>query len=58
MEGIITFKFKGLTLFKADVWDIAALLVLPRSPFLQSMPDAIFIDDQEILEPKNMEDAT
>jgi len=56
IKGMITFKFEGMTLFKANVWEAAALLLFRGRPPLDSMPDQIFIDDKEILKPENMED--
>lgn len=56
MEGMITFKLEGMTLFKVNVWQLAALLLFDSRPGLDLMPDEIFIDDIEILKPNNMED--
>ena len=58
MEGIVTFKFKGKIIFKANVWEISDLLIFHRWPLTQLIPDQIFIDDTEMPKPKNMEDDT
>jgi len=58
MEGMITFKFEGMTLFKLNVWQLAALLLLDSPPISALMPDKIFIDDTEISKPNYMEDHT